>query len=474
MALLVLLDDRHLGSRIALAPLAIYCTLAEVNMAPLAGAAADKAVDVLLALMALVTVAFLWWRDRPPIGEILGQPAGWLLVLFTSGLVLAPFSLAPFVTVLRTTVAVALVAMAAMLGRRYGFLHTLAAAGLGATLLVLMGLAWELVGPGTPPVEQNGFILDSGFFGFGPPRWRHRHRQPVRPRGGNGGSGRSAATPVPDMGPLRMVVPGSGSRRALLRPEPDRHHHRRHLPPRGSRHVGPSGRDHNSRRAGRRRVPVADRLRADRHRQRHPQERWHRGTDNGDRSDRPVGCRVGAVVGPAPQRPGGVRHPHRHRSCGRRRPGGVPGRRRPRSLPQHLPVTGPVRRRPSGRFRHLVGGRHPAAVARRRWSRRDAGHHRWSRSRRDADLETELHLGAGGRGHGRAHHVAPRGVHRGRCSAGDGPGLAGAPGPLGLGESPGITADLVQTPGRSRAPTAWWPGWCRRTEPARHPGGAHR
>jgi O-antigen ligase len=163
---LVLLDPNHLGSRRALIPLTLYCALAEINMTPLAGAKADKLLDVSLALLALSTVAALWWRDRPTLDEVAGQPIGWLLMLFTAGLVFAPFSIDPFVTVLRTTVAVSLVAMAGMLVRHYGYLHTLAAGALGTSSLVAMSLAWEIVGPGTPLQEFDGYVLDSGLAGL--------------------------------------------------------------------------------------------------------------------------------------------------------------------------------------------------------------------------------------------------------------------------------------------------------------------
>lgn len=166
MVLLQIMDVRRLGGRLGLLPVALYCALAEVNVAPLAGPAADRLADVLLALMALLTAVALWWRDRPPLTEVLGQPGGWLLMLFSAGLAFTPFSVSPFATLLRTTVAVSLVVAALMLVRRYGFLPTLAAAGLGTSLLVLMSLAWEIVGPGTPPVVQNGVILDSGIAGL--------------------------------------------------------------------------------------------------------------------------------------------------------------------------------------------------------------------------------------------------------------------------------------------------------------------
>lgn len=165
-AVVHLLDARRLGLRMALVPLVLYCALAEVNVEPLAGAAADKLADVLLALLALAVAVGLWWRDRPPLLEVAGQPGGWLLMLFTAGLAFTPFSVAPFATLLRTVVAVSLVAAALMFVRRYGFLPTLAAAGTGTSMLVLMSLAWEIVGPGTPPIEQNGIILDSGIAGL--------------------------------------------------------------------------------------------------------------------------------------------------------------------------------------------------------------------------------------------------------------------------------------------------------------------
>lgn len=146
--------------------LAAYTGLAEVNMEPLAGHLADRAFDVLLAVLALGLFVALWRQDRPALHEVLGHPVGWLLLLFVAGFTFFPFSESPFDTILRTPVAFALVGSAAILCRRHGFVPTLAAVAVGATCLILACLAWEVVGPGTPPLVYNGAILDSGFAGL--------------------------------------------------------------------------------------------------------------------------------------------------------------------------------------------------------------------------------------------------------------------------------------------------------------------
>lgn len=157
----------RLGTRSAgLLALAAYTGLAEVNMEPLAGHLADRAFDVLLAVLALGLFVVLWRQDRPALHEVLGHPVGWLLLLFAAGFTFFPFSESPFDTILRTPVAFALVGSAAILCRRHGFVPTLAAVAVGATCLILVCLAWEVVGPGTPPLIYNGAILDSGFAGL--------------------------------------------------------------------------------------------------------------------------------------------------------------------------------------------------------------------------------------------------------------------------------------------------------------------
>ncbi|MFV0523550.1 MAG: O-antigen ligase family protein [Acidimicrobiales bacterium] len=159
-----LLAPERLGTSLPLYAVVAYCLLVEINIEPLAGSTIDRLSDVALGGLAVGGAALLVYADRAG-WRTLRTPTTWLLALLGLGLVLVPLSSSPVSTLQRSVVALAIVVAVHHLVRRCGYERTLTAVAVGAILLVVLSLAWEIVGPGTPSNLLSN-VVDTGFFGL--------------------------------------------------------------------------------------------------------------------------------------------------------------------------------------------------------------------------------------------------------------------------------------------------------------------
>ncbi len=127
---------------------------------PAVGAPRD--VLVILALAAVGLVAVLRVRPWPGLSS---SPVPLLLAWVGLGVLTSPISLTPFGSLVRSVVAVGLVVVVVAAVRRCGLEPTAEAIGWGLVALLGASLLWELIGPGTGSIVDDG-VLDTGIAGL--------------------------------------------------------------------------------------------------------------------------------------------------------------------------------------------------------------------------------------------------------------------------------------------------------------------
>ncbi|MEZ5374906.1 MAG: O-antigen ligase family protein [Acidimicrobiales bacterium] len=128
----------------------------EVDVEPLAGAAADRGRDLVVAAIVLVAAVLGWWSARRDRSFVFWTPLVYLLALPVLGLVLAPTSVDPVVSASKSLATIAVVVVVAVAVLHRGFDDVLEAAVLGLALIVLASVLSTSAGITGPSIDWAG------------------------------------------------------------------------------------------------------------------------------------------------------------------------------------------------------------------------------------------------------------------------------------------------------------------------------
>jgi len=149
----------------ALLAVSLLVVVLEVDVEPIWGSGADKVRDVVAAAALLLAAVIGWWRlDRDRL-LVFATPIVYLLLLLGTGVLLAPWSIAPVGSAQRAAGATALVVVMLVVVARCGFLEVFEAVLVGLIIVVVASAVWELFGAGTPVLDWKGDV-DTGLAGI--------------------------------------------------------------------------------------------------------------------------------------------------------------------------------------------------------------------------------------------------------------------------------------------------------------------
>jgi hypothetical protein len=151
---------------LGLAGLAVFAFVLEVDAEPLFGGTVDRARDVSAAVLLVAIAGWALLCRVEARRRAFSSPVLWLGGLFALGASTAVWSVDPLSSVAKSVSALALLVVAVAVVDRDGADAALGAVLFGLAALVVGSLAWEVVGPGSRSLLEEGMSLDSGLFGL--------------------------------------------------------------------------------------------------------------------------------------------------------------------------------------------------------------------------------------------------------------------------------------------------------------------